>query len=239
MAKPHGRKTRKQVNEILHRQDKTQALDRLARIPDRQLVGHLFSHFYATNELIRFRSITAMGLLGKRLADGHMENARDVMRRLMWNLNDESGGIGWGSAEAMGEILGQSPDLAAEFDSILFSFLDPKANFIDNPMLQQGILWGIGTYAKTAHAKTAPDQMNDYRTGLIFPFLVTADPVTRGYAIRALTHAGRLDSGNLPGHIQADVNTILLYTGWHFEPVRICDIALTFFPQTDQGPENR
>jgi hypothetical protein len=234
MTKPHGRKTRQKVGQILQRQDKTQALDQLTRIPDRQLVGHLIFYFYAGDELLRFRSITAMGLLGKRLADGRMENARDVMRRLMWNLNDESGGIGWGSAEAMGEILGQSPDLAAEFDSILFSFLDPKANFIDNPMLQQGILWGIGTYAKTA-----PEQINDYRAGLIFPFLDAADPVTRGYAIRALTRAGRLDSGNLPVHIQTDKNMLLLYTGWHFAPVRICDIAPTCFPQTGRGPENR
>ena len=40
-----------------------------------------------------------------RLADSDMEAARVIMRRLMWNLNDESGGIGWGSPEAMGEIL--------------------------------------------------------------------------------------------------------------------------------------
>ncbi|MCA1786317.1 MAG: hypothetical protein LC657_10095 [Desulfobacteraceae bacterium] len=234
MARPHGRKTRQKVGKILQIQDRNGALDQLTRIPDKQLVGHLIFHFYAGDELLKFRSVTAMGCLESRIASGRMENARNVMRRLMWNLNDESGGIGWGSAEAMGEILGQSPDLAAEFDSILFSFLDPQANFIDNPMLQQGILWGIGTYAKTA-----PDQMNEYRTGLIFPFLDASDPVTRGYAIRALTHAGRLNSGNLPGHIQADVNTILLYTGWHFAPVRICDIARTCFPPTGPGLENR
>lgn len=34
-----------------------------------------------------------------------MEKACTVMRRLMWTLNDEFGGIGWGVPEAMGEIM--------------------------------------------------------------------------------------------------------------------------------------
>ncbi len=234
MARPQGRKTRQKVGEILQNKDRHAALDQLTRIPDKQLVGPLIFHFYAGDELIRFRSVTAMGCLVARMAVGNMENARDVMRRLMWNLNDESGGIGWGSAEAMGEILGQSPNLAAEFDSILFSFLDPQANFIDNPMLQQGILWGIGTYAKTA-----PDQVSHYRAGLIFSFLDAKDPVKNGYAIRALTLAGRLDSDNLPGHIQTDLKEILIYTGWDFVQTRICDIARACFSKKGPDPDKR
>ena len=58
-----------------------------------------------------------MGALGSRMGQKNMEKARIVMRRIMWNLNDESGGIGWGSPEAMGEILCQSPELALEFKS--------------------------------------------------------------------------------------------------------------------------
>jgi hypothetical protein len=220
MTKPYGRKVRQQVGEILENPDRMSALEKLARIPDKQLTGHLFSHFYARKELIRFRSVTAMGLVGKRLTENHMEGARNLMRRLMWNLNDESGGIGWGSAEAMGEVLSQSPALAVDFDSILFSFLDPKANYIDNPQLQQGILWGIGTYAKAD-----PDQVTGYRAGLIAPFLGCFDPVKKGYAVRALIHAGHLDHGSLPGPIQADPARILIYTGWQFDTVRICDMA--------------
>lgn len=208
------------VGEILQSQDRKQALERLAKIPDMQLVGHLFSHFYATNELIKFRSITAMGLLGKRLAAGHMENARNLMRRLIWNLNDESGGIGWGSAEAMGEIMGRSPALAEEYASILFSFLDPKANYIDNSLLQQGVLWGIGTCVSAY-----PDKLSPHLAGLIALFLDADDEIKKAYAVRALAHAGPLSPGCLPGHILADTKTIQLYTGWHFEPTRICNLA--------------
>ncbi len=222
MTKPHGRKTRQKVGEILQSQDRKQALELLAKIPNMQLVGHLFSHFYATDELIRFRSITAMGLLGKRLAAEHMENARNLMRRLMWNLNDESGGIGWGSAEAMGEIMARSPSLAEEYASILFSFLDPKANYIDNPLLQQGVLWGIGTCVSAF-----PDKLTPHLGGLIGSFLDDRDETKKAYAVRALADAGPPGPGGLPDHILAETKKVRLYTGWHFEPTRICDLALS------------
>ena len=220
MARSYGRKTRHQVKEILKNPDRQTALDQLAQIPDNQLKGHLFSHFYALDALIRFRSVTAMGHLGFRMADTHMETARDLMRRLMWNLNDESGGIGWGSAEAMGEILSRHSGLAAEFDSILFSFLDPEANFIDNPQLQQSILWGIGTYTQAA-----PDQITTYSTSLIVPFMDDKDPVKKAYAIRALNHAGPWSLGNRSEYLFAEQTTILMYTGWAFETTRICDLV--------------
>jgi hypothetical protein len=220
MAKPRGREIRQQVKEILENPDRQTALDRLSQIPDPQLKGHLFFYLYNQDELIRFRSVTAMGHLGFRMAETHMEKARDLMRRILWNLNDESGGIGWGSAEAMGEILSRHPGLAAEFDAIMFSFLDPEANFIDNPQLQQGILWGMGTYAKAA-----PDRISAYRASVVVPFLDDEDPVKKAYAIRALNHAGRLDPATLSEQLLADQTKILMYTGWTFETARICDLV--------------
>ena len=113
--KPYGRKVKKQVGDILENCTRTEALKRLELIPDEQLTGHLFSYFYNMNELIKFRSVTAMGELALRVSGKSMEKARIILRRIMWNLNDESGGIGWGSPEAMGEILSKSPELAEEF----------------------------------------------------------------------------------------------------------------------------
>ena len=70
------------------------------------------------------------------------------MRRLMWNLNDESGGIGWRARpEAMGEIVARSERLADEYGHILISYLDPDGNYLEHPLLQRGLLWGIGRFA--------------------------------------------------------------------------------------------
>jgi len=220
MTKPYGRRTKKKVNEILRGQHRTDALTLLELIPEEQLVGHLFSHFYVNDELIKFRSITAMGELGLRLAAKQMEKARILMRRIMWNLNDESGGIGWGSPEAMGEILSQSPELALEFKSILFSYLDHRGNHLEHEILQRGLLWGIGTYLKAA-----PDDLTETSKSLIFSYLHSQDPIKRAYSIRALINADSFDCHIIPEHIIDDTQSIDMYTGWNFVATRISDMA--------------
>ncbi|HCY84728.1 MAG TPA: hypothetical protein DHV36_06295 [Desulfobacteraceae bacterium] len=218
--KPYGRKTKKKVMDILETAPRTEALKRLAKIPDEQLVGHLFSHFYHMNELIKFRSVAAMGELALRISGHSMEKARIILRRIMWNLNDESGGIGWGSPEAMGEILSKSPELANEFKSILFSYLDHRGNHIEHEMLQRGVLWGIGTYLEAA-----PDDLTDTTKTQIFAHLHSEDPVKRGYAIRALINAKSFNCRILPEHLLNDTSAIDIFTGWNFINTRISDMC--------------
>ncbi|MCP3942624.1 MAG: hypothetical protein GY710_14205 [Desulfobacteraceae bacterium] len=223
MTRPYGRRTKKKVNQILQGPLRMDALNQLELIPDEQLIGHLFSHFYVNDELIKFRSITAMGELGLRLATRQMEKARILMRRIMWNLNDESGGIGWGSCEAMGQILSKCPELAMEFKSILFSYLDPKGNFLEHEALQRGVLWGIGTYLKAA-----PKDLNKTIEGLIFSHLHSFDPIKRCYAVRALLNADNFNYCIVPEHIMTDPEEIDIFTDWNFIKTRISDIAHTW-----------
>ncbi len=223
MTKPHGRKTKQKVGEILLESCRETAMEMLIQIPDEQLVGHLFSHFYHKNELVKFRSIAAMGALGSRMGQKNMEKARIVLRRIMWNLNDESGGIGWGSPEAMGEILGQSPELAREFNSILFSYLDPDGNYLEHEMLQRGVLWGIGTYLESN-----PQDLNKKTKNLLSGYLHSSDPVKRGYAVRALINAKCFDCSLVPENIITDNHRIDLFNGWNFYTIRILDMALAW-----------
>ena len=220
MTKPHGRQTKKKVTQILCGSQRTEAFALLERIPEEQLIGPLFSHFYAMDELIKFRSIMAMGELALRLSVKQMEKARILMRRIMWNLNDESGGIGWGSPEAMGQILYTSPALAMEFKSILFSYLDPRGNFLEHELLQRGVLWGIGTYLKAFSR-----DLDDITEGLIFAHLHSLDPVKRGYAIRALINADRFNPKRVPEHILTDSEQINIFIDWNFVTTRICDMT--------------
>jgi hypothetical protein len=137
----------------------------ICHLPGRQVINPLFACFCHRDLLLRWRAVTAMGLVVSRLADQNMESARVVLRRFMWNLNEESGGIGWGCPEAMGECMARSERLADEYGCILLSYLHPGRNFIEHPALQQGVLWGIG---RLAHAR--PARMAD-GTELLTPFL--------------------------------------------------------------------
>jgi hypothetical protein len=117
-----------------------------------------------------------MGAVVARLAEVSMESARVVMRRFMWNLNEESGGIGWGCPEAMGECMARSEQLADEYGCILISYLHPGRNYIENPALQEGVLWGVG---RLAHAR--PAVMTEC-VELISPFLEAPEAALRGHA---------------------------------------------------------
>jgi hypothetical protein len=147
-----------------------------------------------------------MGTVVSNMAEADIEGARVVMRRLMWNLNDESGGIGWGSPEAMGEIMACSEKLAKEYAHILKSYLNPQGNYLEHPVLQRGVLWGLG---RLAHE--SPRRVEDAGPFMI-PFLSSKDPYHRGLAAWALQ--------SMPGGIPAfalksllcDHATISLYS---------------------------
>jgi hypothetical protein len=220
MTKPYGRKTKKKVSGILSNDSMEQAFEMLDRIPNEQLVGHLFAHFYHSDDLIKHRSIAAMGALVAHMVQQNIEKARIVLRRIMWNLNDESGGIGWGSPEAMGEILSCCPALAPEYESILFSYLDPKGNFIEHEMLQRGVLWGIGTYLSSA-ASLLPQKTEN----LLFGFLHSSDHIKRAWAVRALVGSGSFDCSLVPEQTLSDKTVIDLFEEWHFKKISISDIA--------------
>ena len=220
--KPYGRKTKKKVGLYLMEADRNSVMEKLRQIPDKQLVGHLFSYFYNGNDLIRFRSVSAMGVLAAKIASYNMERARIILRRIMWNLNDESGGIGWGSPEAMGEILALCPKLAEGFKSILFSYLDPDGNYIEHEMLQRGVLWGIGTYLKTC-----PSDLDDKTRALLHEHLHSPDPARRAYSIRALTNGLSLDYRLAPESLLQDECNINIYNGCDFVPFRIASLFST------------
>ena len=148
----------------------------LLAMPGRQMVNPLFSLFLDPEPIVRWRAISAMGLVVAHLADAEMESARVVMRRLLWSLNDESGGIGWGSPEALGEIMARHTKLAHEYGMLMVSFLRPEGNFIEHPLLQRGVLWGMG---RLLHARPA---FESELVPLLLPFFRSADPDLRGLA---------------------------------------------------------
>jgi hypothetical protein len=173
---PTGRELKRIVAHLLIAETFPSSLAAISQLPARQVVNPLFAFFCDADALRRWRAVTAMGRVVSSLAEKDMESARVVMRRFMWNLNEESGGIGWGCPEAMGEAMACSAPLAREYRCILISYLNPEGNFIDNPALQEGVLWGIG---RLAHANP-PAALEAGR--FLAGFLPAEIPALRGLA---------------------------------------------------------
>ena len=170
------RQLKKKVEAFLREDTFSENLDHIIEIGERRVVNPLFSFLYHGSEILKWRAVTAMGMVVDHLAGHHPESARIIMRRFMWSLNDESGGIGWGSPEAMGEIMARNELMAKEYCRILISYINEDGNFLEHEMLQRGVLWGFG---RVAHAR--PHLVKD---GAVYlnPFMTSPDALKRGLA---------------------------------------------------------
>ena len=189
-----GRILKQKVLDLLGSEDFDFAIEALCKMPPRQVINSLFSFLYSTDEQIRWRAVTAMGAAVAILADEEMEPARIIMRRFMWNLNDESVGIGWGSPEAMGEILACHEPLAKEYAPILISYARKDGNYLELEMLQRGLLWGVARLSQVR-----PHLVQDAVSHFL-PYLQSGDSAVRGLAAWLM---GLLEAGDARTALEA------------------------------------
>jgi hypothetical protein len=176
-----GRQLKKKIQQLLEAEDFfNKGLDEIRRLPPRRTVNPLFSFLLNPEDRLKWRAVTAMGKVVADLAASDLESARVVMRRFMWNLNDESGGIGWGCPESMAEAMAQNEKLAGEYGCILVSYLQPECNYLEHEGLQRGVLWGVG---RLAH--TRPEIIGQSAVYLL-PYMESVDAALRGLSAWAV-----------------------------------------------------
>jgi len=186
---------KKKVYEILKRDDFPSRFRDLAEeLPLSKILKPLLSGICHTDEQLHWHAVSCVGEVVKQMAESEMESARVVMRRFMWSLNDESGGIGWGVPEAMAECLARHHALAEEYAHILVSFMREDGFFLEYEPLQAGLMWGVGRLAEVE-----PDLLRQKRAdAFLLPYLDSPLPSVRGLAALAI---GRLAPGGFPDKI--------------------------------------
>jgi hypothetical protein len=148
VKKLKNRNLKKRLYEILNSNTWESFSEEIYSYAPRQVINPLISFFCNKDIKIKQRAIITIGKVVQLLADENMESARIVMRRLMWSLNDESGGIGWGAPEAMAEIMCLNAQLAKEYSSILISYANPHGNYLEHVELQKEVLRGLARIGK-------------------------------------------------------------------------------------------
>ena len=220
-GKLSGRDIKKLAHDLLNRKDQEKALMELCRLPPGQLINALFSFLYNTDEYVRWHAITAMGSIVQKIAGKDMERARVIMRRLMWNLNDESGGIGWGSPEAMGEILACHEGLANEYVHILLSYAREDGNYLEHPILQRGLLWGIGRLSEVRPHLVRDAGFSSY----LIPFLESEDGPVRGLAAWIMGLLNTEEARPYLERLRGDDVEVLMYIGSEIVNRRVTELA--------------
>jgi len=145
-----------EVWSILEKESPENLIKVLSSFPPTKIISPLIGAFLHPIEEVRWKAIIAFGYFTGEIAKKDMERARIIIRRLMWMLNEESGGMAWGVPEGFAEALYNSPLLKKEYLSIFVSYLwnaedthKYKAdNYLEFPPAQRGVIWGIGRLAE-------------------------------------------------------------------------------------------
>lgn len=196
----HFRDVKRSLRELLAGPDWRARLGELALVPARQLPGPLFSLLLDKDELVRWRAAEAFGRTMARLAESRepgegLEAARVVLRQCLWRLNEESGGLGWGIPEALGESLARHRRLAGEFHRVLASYVREEArgegNYLEHAALRRGVFWGLGRLAQSFPDLVAGD------AAALMAGLADEDGANRGLAawVLGLVHAAEAARG--------------------------------------------
>lgn len=186
--------------------------------PARRSISPLFSFLCSPEEVVRWRAVRALGVVVSRLAEEDMESARVVMRKLMWSLAEESGGMGWGAPEAMAEIMARHEDLAREFGHVLLSYVREDGNRLDNELLR-GAVWGVGRLAEARPGLLAECARH------LEPFLVNRDAALRGLACWGLARTGWTPSPVQAERLRGDEAEFSLYLEGALVRCRVCDAS--------------
>jgi hypothetical protein len=222
-VKESGRKLKFKLLGILGQADWQKGVQELSSAPER-LICPLFSALLNREAAIRWHAVSAFGWVVPKLAESSLERARVVMRRFIWNLTDESGGIGWGAPEAMAEIMACHSTLAEEYHSILCSYILNKQgpdNFLEYMPLRQGAFWGV---ARLAEAR--PDYARKASTALEEALQKEQDLLILGLAALALGLVNGPEALKKTSFLEKQNSPIELYWNHEFQKTSVAELAL-------------
>jgi hypothetical protein len=232
------RKIKKHILLLLENRKLQEIVPLLSQYNDNEVISPLFSALCSPIEMSKWHAVSCFGFVVSRIAERDMESARIIMRRFLWSLNDESGGIGWGAPESMAEIMAQNDMLFSEYIHMLISYMREDGpeilqdgNYLELPALQQGLLWGIGRLL----LKKPQEMLVRGVTENLKLYLRSPDKIVQGLAAWCLGMCNQkelIDDLLLKTEV---VSTFNLYMGGILTEVSVAELALCSIKQLEEG----
>lgn len=145
---PRFRTLKTVLRKQLESSDWENTLKALDELPPAEVVSPLIACLPLGGE-VTSRAARGLGRVVAHMADTNLESARNVVRRLMWHMNEESGNIGWGIPEAFGEVLAGNRKLAELFGPVLISYITDTGkedNYCDHDVLRRSCYDGVARF---------------------------------------------------------------------------------------------
>ncbi len=222
-----SRQLKRQVRQALATDEWRQRLDELAGLVGQKgttrqhLITALLAALSSGQIQVRWRAVFVLGRVVAAIAESDPEAAREVMRRLVWGLNEESGAVAWGAPEALGEIMAGSPALADEFANLLTAYVSNCDMALDFAPLRAGAVWGLGRLAQAR-----PELMRERSAEEpLLALSQESDPQVRGLAAWGLGWLGGERAAERLAELAPDEAMLELFDQGDLQSISVGQIA--------------
>ena len=166
------------LKQTIHHALESNDLDAVVSLAkeNRKVLSLLVRMAYDKDTLVGWRAIKAIGLSAKALIRTDYEFLRETIRKLLWSLSDESGGIGWAAPEILGEIVSADPGRFSDIIPLIAEVYD-----IEEKVFRPGILYALGKIAEVS-----PDLVMPFKGLLKRALSEEGEPLSRVFALDLL-----------------------------------------------------
>ncbi len=141
-------------------------------LQSRKVFSVLVRLSYDKTTLVGWRAIKAIGHVSSLFVKNNYDFLRDAIRKLLWSLSDESGGIGWSAPEILGEIVSADPVKMSDVIPLIAEIFA-----IDERVFRPGVL-----YALKKISEARPESIVPFKS-VVLRGLAEEDPLARIYAL--------------------------------------------------------
>ncbi len=138
----------------------------------RKILSVLIRLAYEKETLTGWRAINAIGKVASVFVRSNYDFLRETIRKLLWSLSDESGGIGWAAPEILGEIVSADPEKLSDIIPLI-----TEVYYIEEKVFRPGVLYALKRIAETNPGSVVPYQ------NVVMDGLGDQEPLARLYAL--------------------------------------------------------
>jgi hypothetical protein len=165
------RELKKRVREALDGAEMEDLASLIEGYP--RALSALMSLTYDKRSEITWKAIEAIGPIVNRITERSYDSGREIVRRLIWSITEESGGIGWSALEMLGEIVKNCP---GRFDDLIPIIRE----YYEEEIFRPGVLYAIRRIGERD-----PGLLEEIG-GLLEEALKDKDPYIRAQALMCL-----------------------------------------------------
>lgn len=210
---PAKRFTRQEVGELVEQYRPGPLLSNTAG-QEKRILRDLQRLLYSGDELLRTRAADVLGKVSAVIARKDPGIVSDLLQRL-FNAVTDTAASSWGAIDAIGEIIGNSPDIFSGYIPLLYQFLEEEPY----QSLRPRIVRALGRAAETR-----PDILKKSIFRII-PLLGDTVPETRGYAALLCGNLGAPEAGEELERLEHDQNQLSIYLNGNIEKMTVGQLA--------------